>query len=109
MPMKQADLDLLVEMQQLCSATENDLVELERIHQFLEERGARWKRLGELYQEEWPRLVDSEELDAEQTGLLAGMVPEGRYSILDQDTIWDATSELHGKLVAIMKLLVAQL
>ena len=105
MSLSKEDENKLVEMQQLCNQVEQDIVKINEFKDFLLEAGARFDALAEWYDEDWLRVIDSEEIDDEQTALVEGIVPEGHYSILNQDTIWDALTESRDAYVQLLKTL----
>lgn len=109
MPISQNDYDKLARMQVLAETATEDKRKIDEFIQFLEEVSQRQDELMDLYQEDWMRLVEDENLDEAQEEALQALVSEGQYSVLDQDTIWNALEELSDAQVNLLKYLAAGL
>lgn len=93
MPLEIDDFLKLVEMQALTNELESVLLAhnpalLNRVMEI-------YSRLVTLYSEDWLRLSEAAELDEWQRACVESLVPQGRYSIFWQDTIWNAIAEAH--------------
>ena len=109
MPLAQEDYEKLSKMQELTNLAIQDTRKIDEIIQYLEQVSQRQDELMDLYQEDWMRLVEDENLDEAQEEALQALVSDGQYSVLDQDTIWNALEELSDAQVNLLKYLAAGL
>ncbi|MEA4813205.1 MAG: DUF4298 domain-containing protein [Anaerolineaceae bacterium] len=109
MALSKKDFNTLLEMQKLCTQVENDLEKVTAFRQFMEEAEKRRKALADSYEKDWLRLIESDDVDDDQYKAVEALVPEGRYSIFAEDTIWNVLSDLHIEYKEILKMLVNQL
>lgn len=109
MPLSQKDLSTLQEMQTLCSELEADLTQMVAFKRYLGEVEVRHQKLSTLYESQWQRLTESEQLSAEEQAVIESMVREGHYSILGQDTIWNALYDTKAQYVELLKALAEKL
>ena len=106
MALSDKDFKKLQDMQALTAELEADIKTLASFKKYLNATAKRQEQLGQFYQEEWMELVDSEDFDEEQEAALKKMVKKGHYSILDQDTIWDALNGIQDQYSSLLKALV---
>ena len=109
MALSNDDLAKLQEMQTLTTQIEADIKSLGEFKKSLNEIIDRRDQLINLYESDWMELVDSDDLDDAQVQTIEKMVPEGSYSILNQDTIWDALNDLRTEYIDILKQLALML
>ncbi len=109
MALQTMDFQQLVEMQVLCDKvldqTEALALALETaqaLHQGL-------KQLEDFYDRDWLRIYSDERLTDADHAALRPHIQDGRYSILSQDTIWDALQAARQAQLSLAKLLVKQL
>lgn len=95
MPLTDKDFAKLARMQTLCTQLEADAGTLKAFINKLKNIEATRSELTQAYQEDWLTLTESGELSDTQYQQLNNMVANGGYSILAQDTIWDALSDVH--------------
>ncbi len=105
MPLDAQDLEILKNMQRLCTDLENDVRNLSAFNEYLQSVNERYETLGSLYESDWLRLSESEKLDAAQIRQVEAMVAEGGFSVLGQDTIWNALSDTRIEYVQLLKAL----
>lgn len=89
MSMSKRDFEKLQRMQELCTALEDDILNAKKFAKQLKAMEKRRSELESLYHKHWQRLAEPRNLTAAQKETLDGMLPNGRYSILGEDTIWD--------------------
>lgn len=94
---------LFIDMQRLCEAVEADNTQLEALLSQLELMQQRSAQLDEFYQQRW--LHGSEQLARDTAAMqrLQDLPASGHYSILGQDTIWDALSERQELIKTLLK------
>ena len=109
MALSNDDLAKLQEMQTLTTQIEADIKSLGEFKKSLNEIIDRRDQLINLYESDWMELVDSDDLEDSQVQTIEKMVPEGSYSILNQDTIWDALNDLRTEYIDILKQLALML
>jgi hypothetical protein len=98
-------------MQDLCVQVEQDNQKIEEIASFLQEARTRHETLYRFYQEEWSELLYDENGDTKEvinTILKEHLkhIPQGHYSITNQDTLWDALNDHRLGLIDLLKTLV---
>ncbi len=109
--MKSEDtLKTINKMQALCVQVELDNQKIEDFKAFLMTARSRHDQLLAFYHTEWAELLYDENGDTRE-----GMdeilkehlkhIPDGHYSITDQDTIWDALSDHRLSLLDLLKTL----
>jgi hypothetical protein len=104
-------LKRLIAMQALCVQVEQDNEKIYALSEFLEEARKRQTELQDFYQDEWHDFLfdkDGEEKkDAEALGeALCKYIPEGHYSILGEDTIWNTIVDHRDALLKLLKTIV---
>ena len=109
MPLSPDDFAQLQEMQTLCTALEDDLRQLRKFGKFLSSVDERYRKLGALYQAHWMELSESADLDDNQRQQIQAMVAKGSYSVLDQDTIWNALSDTNQEYLRLLKSLAQKI
>lgn len=97
-------------MQDLCIQVEQDNQKMNEINSFLFKARERHETLLHFYQEEWLDLLYDENGDTREeiNELLKehlNQIPEGHYSITNQDTLWDALSNHRLSLLELLKTL----
>lgn len=101
----------LIAMQTLCVQVEKDCEVIENFAAFLQEARKRQQELATFYEEEWMDLVYDGDInphpdaDALNETLIAH-IPEGHYSIMGEDTIWNALVAHRFALLELLKTLV---
>lgn len=103
MALSKKDQAKLEEMQRLCTAVEQDIIEIENFRQFFTQAFQRLIKLSEFYDKDWLRIVDSGKLDEAGVQAVEKLTKEGQYSILDEDTIWDALTDSRAVYIALLK------
>lgn len=103
-------LKTINKMQDLCVQIEQDNQKIEDFKAFLMEARSRHDQLLGFYHAEWAELLYDENGDTRQRieEILKQHlqhIPEGHYSITDQDTIWDALSDHRYMLLDLLKTL----
>ena len=96
-------------MQTLCTALEDDLRQLRKFGKFLSSVDERYRKLGALYQAHWMELSESADLNDNQRQQIQAMVAEGSFSVLDQDTIWNALSDTNQEYLRLLKSLAQKI
>ncbi len=97
-------------MQDLCIQVEQDNQKMDEIKSFLLEARERHEALFNFYHEAWQDLLYDENGDT-KAGLDEILkehlkhIPEGHYSITNQDTLWDALSDHRLSLLELLKTL----
>ncbi|MDO5687380.1 MAG: DUF4298 domain-containing protein [Neisseria sp.] len=109
MAMTKKDFDKLKQMQSLCAEVESDNKQLKQLLRLFKTADKRRDELQTLYENDWLHLVESEELSKEQRRELESLQAKGKYSILDQDTIWNALSDQYDLRVQLIKAAVKTL
>lgn len=96
----------LASLQMLCLQVEQDNAEIQAFLKQLKVAEKRRKQLTEAYHQDWQALA---KLPQETLAQIQVEVPEGHYSVLAEDTIWDALETGRQARVALLKLLVKQI
>ena len=99
----------LQKMQALCADVEADNRRLEHCLRSLKAAEKRRVALQDFYERDWLRLAESPDLSAAQAAGLQALVAEGGYSVLGQDTIWNALSDQHALRLKLLKHLAKHL
>lgn len=109
MALRKIDLQKLIEMQTLCDRvidkTEALTLALETVRALNEDLS----QLEGLYDNDWLRIYSDKRLTDSDGEALLSYVKDGRYSILSQDTIWDALQDAQQIQLSLAKLLVKHL
>ena len=111
MALPENDFTQLKDMQVACTQVEADARTLRDMVAAVESIRARYQSLSESYQADWQRLADDEKLSPSQRQQeeLDSMVAEGGYSVLGQDTIWNALEDVRSEIGALQKALAIPL
>jgi hypothetical protein len=101
----------LIAMQKLCLQVEQDCEAMDKCLTFLEEARKRQQELSSFYEEEWTNLVYDDDInpsaDADVLSeVLYEYIPEGHYSIMSEDTIWNALVDHRESLLNLLKTIV---
>jgi len=105
-------LNKLRAMQTLYAQIDQDNKAIEAFTQFLIESKQRCDALSEFYENEWLDVVEEDEWRVEKGLPSLGIEvyessePNGKYSILGEDTIWNTLSENRQILLELLKTLV---
>ncbi|NLW71771.1 MAG: DUF4298 domain-containing protein [Chloroflexi bacterium] len=103
MALSKKDQAKLEEMQRLCTAVEQDIIEIENFRQYFVQASQRLEKLARLYDQDWLRIIESEKLDEADSQAIEKLIKEGHYSILDQDTIWNVLADSHALYITLLK------
>lgn len=109
MPLNHQDFVRLREMQTLCTQLEADVQQLAAFGKSLAAIDQRYKALATLYQAHWLRLSESKALSKAQCQQIEDMVAKGSYSVLGQDTIWNALSDTRAEYLRLLKSLAEKI
>lgn len=109
MTMDNADIEQLVRMQQLCDRVINQTEALEPVLEAIAGLNKDIQQLEAIYGQDWLRLHDALPAGADTPAALHACIAPGRYSVLSQDTIWDALQAARQVQLALAKRLVAAL
>lgn len=104
---KELNLDRLIEMQALCHQVEADADKISEFIVFIEEAQARKEKLAEFYQSEWMFYYEDEKNKEAWNKELEKHVAEDSFSILDEDTIWDALMDERLETIELLKTIVS--
>lgn len=107
--MNDHDFATLLDMQQLCTALEEDARQINAFADVLSAIEQRQQRLSALYQADWLRLVEETSLTDAQQKRLDDALSQDSYSILGQDTIWNALSDIREGYILLLKSLAEKL
>ena len=67
------------------------------------------RELESLYEKDWSSIASDKRIDEKDEQALAAAAKKGRYSVLGQDTIWNALQDAYQLQMALTKLLVKNL
>ncbi|MGH8054799.1 MAG: DUF4298 domain-containing protein [Stenotrophomonas sp.] len=109
MALQKNDLQLLIEMQALCDKVLDQTEALAPMLETVDTLNHDIKRLEAFYDKDWLRLHDDKQLTDSDHEALRPHIKDGRYSILAQDTIWDAFVTAREIQLSLTKLLVKHL
>ena len=109
MALGKTDLDTLAKMQALCTQVEADNAQIKPFIRALAAADKRRIELQALYEQDWLRLSQPGRLSPSQRAALDALPDRGRYSILDQDTLWNTLSDQHALRLRLLKALVKSL
>ena len=107
--MDKADIEQLVQMQQLCDRVIEQTEALEPMVEAVANLNRDIRQLEAVYGQDWLRLQDALPASEDDPAALIASIAPGRYSILSQDTIWDALYAARQVQLALVKRLVADL
>ena len=99
----------LLKMQELSTQVEDDNARLAGLLQELKDAGKRHEELHELYDRDWMELAGSPDLTDDQVAALERDPSNQRYSILAEDTIWNALSDQYDLKIRILKAVAKRL
>jgi CMP-N-acetylneuraminic acid synthetase len=100
---KETSIDRLIEMQALCHLVEEDANKIGDFIAFIQEAEARKQKLADFYQSEWMFYYEDEKNKEAWDKELEKHVAEDSFSILDEDTIWDALQDERLEIVELLK------
>ena len=103
---KELSLEKLIEMQALCHQVEADANKISEFIIFLQEADERRKGLADFLQEDWMFYYEDEENKEAWDKELEKHVAEDSFSILDEDTIWDALMDERQETLELLKTIV---
>lgn len=103
------DLSKLLAMQGLCDRIVDQTKALAGTDKAIRNLNKDLRELEMLYEKDWLALAGDQRLSEEDQQALAAAVPKGRYSVLDQDTIWNALQDAYRLQISLTKLLVKHL
>ena len=109
MTVPDTDLNKLLAMQGLCDRIIDQTKALASTDKAIRSLNKDLRELEMLYERDWLTLAGDQRLSEEDQRALAAAVPKGRYSVLDQDTIWNALQDAYRLQIALTKLLVKHL
>ena len=104
---KETSIDRLIEMQALCHLVEEDANKISDFIAFIQETEARKQKLAEFYQSEWMFYYEDEKNKEAWNKELEKHVAEDSFSILDEDTIWDALMDERLETIELLKTIVS--
>jgi hypothetical protein len=100
---KELSLEKLIEMQALCHEVEADVNKISDFIAFIQDAQARKQKLAEFYQSEWMFYYEDEKNKEAWDKELEKHVAEDSFSILDEDTIWDALQDGRLETIELLK------
>ena len=100
---KETSIDRLIEMQALCHLVEEDANKISDFIAFIQEAEARKQKLADFYQSEWMFYYEDEKNKEAWDKELEKHIAEDSFSILDEDTIWDALQDERLEIVELLK------
>ena len=109
MTVPDTDLNKLLAMQGLCDRIIDQTEALGSTDKVIRSLNKDLRELEMLYEKDWLALADDQRLSEDDQRVLAAAVPKGRYSVLDQDTIWNVLQDAYRLQIALTKLLVKHL
>ncbi|MDO5674552.1 MAG: DUF4298 domain-containing protein [bacterium] len=109
MPLPETDLKKLLAMQDLCDRIIDQTKALAATQKAIRSLNKDLRKLESLYEKDWLSIVSDKRISGKDEAALAAAVKKGRYSVLGQDTIWNALQEAYQVQVALTKVLVKNL
>ena len=107
--MESADLQQVIRMQGVCDRVIGQAEALGAVVEAIASLNRDIRELEAFYQGDWLRLHDAPAPEGEARAALLGSIAPGNYSILSQDTIWDALQNARRVQLALLKRLAAAL
>lgn len=104
---KELSLEKLIEMQKLCHQVEADANKISDFIVFLQEAYERRNVLGEFLQSEWMFYHEDDKNIEAWSKELEKHIAEDSFSILDEDTIWDALMDERLETIELLKTIVS--
>ena len=109
MALPDSHLKKLLSMQELCERIIDQTQARAANQKVIRALNKDLRELETLYEKDWLSLVSSQQISGKDEAALAAAVGKGRYSVLDQDTIWNALQDAYQVQMALTKLLVKNL
>ena len=103
---KELSVEKLIEMQTLCHQVEEDANKISEFITFIQEANKRRKMLADFYQNGWMFYFEDEENQDKWDKALEAHIVKGSYSILGEDTIWDALFDGRMEILELLKTIV---
>lgn len=102
-------LQHLHDMQALCDEIIDQTKALDATRKLIRALNRNLRNLQDFYEQHWLALAQDKRLSESDVRALESAIAKGRYSILDQDTIWNALQDAHHTQMAVLKVLVKDL
>lgn len=96
-------------MQELCDRITDQTRALAATQKAIRTLNKDLRELESLYEKDWLALVSDKRIDAQDEEALTASSKKGCYSVLGQDTIWNALQDAYQLQMALTKLLVRNL
>ena len=109
MPLPDTDLKKMLAMQDLCDRIIDQSKALASAQKVIRSLNKDLRQLEDLYEKDWLAISSDKRLDRNDEQALAAAAKKGRYSVLGQDTIWNALQDAYQLQMALTKLLVKNL
>ena len=109
MPLPDTDLKKMLAMQDLCDRIIDQSKALASEQKVIRSLNKDLRELESLYEKDWSSIASDKRIDEKDEQALAAAAKKGRYSVLGQDTIWNALQDAYQLQMALTKLLVKNL
>ncbi|MDO5626344.1 MAG: DUF4298 domain-containing protein [Pseudomonadota bacterium] len=109
MTLSKKDIAKLTRMNDLCEQVEADNQAIAQLCKRLKKSDKTSRELLDLYEKHWLELAEPGKLSDEQRREIDALAKKGRYSVLAQDTVWNALSDQHALRIKLLKALVKEI
>ena len=109
MSLPDTDLKKLLAMQELCDRVIEQTKALASTQKAIRSLNKDLRQLEVLYEKDWLAISSGTRINKNDEQALAAAAKKGGYSVLGQDTIWNALQDAYQVQIALTKLLVKNL